>query len=664
VLAVLASVVILLVARALPDVGLGLWLRLNVATLVALFPGWALARAVHLNGVASALIWSLALIGAALAFVFAVHTSLTPALWILLAVFLLAFPLALRKVRPQSQRLRLAHLAIGLIGLVLGVGIWFVAGVPWGDQLFHMGRVEKLITLGGLSLHRVDEFRDGGLHPGYAFPLWHGFLAIVARLAGTHPAAVMLHEPSALLPLAALVAFEAGVAVFRLRRLAVSFVLASLVPIGFAAGRGGSLASLAEPGAAAKQLLVLSTVALFFRSLRVTRPAVLVTLAAANAALALIHPPYALFLLLVLAGFVGARLLVRTVEAKRAVLPAAVSVIAVGAVFLWLRPIARQSIAFRPSSAERARELARYGHELVVTSVHRFALSPELFARTGAFAVASLLLIPVAVLATPRRWTSLVLGAGLPLFALLLVKPLFPHFAALVSLSQARRAAGFVPLPYAFAGAAGILAALLGRWAIVIALGAGIFLQLTFPGDFSADFRTGAPGWPVWIAFVGAAILIPLARFAQRARLRLSRIAAIGATAAFLLPIVIHGFLHWTPVVASDSYALTPGLIAELNRDVPRGAVVFSDIETSYRISAYAPVYVVAAPPAHVADTKANAPKRRTRDVTAFYRSGNLAIPRRDHAQWIVIDRTRSHPHLHLQVAYADRRFILFKLRG
>ena len=43
-------------------------------------------------------------------------------------------------------------------------------------------------------LHRVDEFPDGGLHPGYAFPLWHGFLALVAKIAGVDPARVVLHE--------------------------------------------------------------------------------------------------------------------------------------------------------------------------------------------------------------------------------------------------------------------------------------------------------------------------------------------------------------------------------------------------------------------------------------------------------------------------------------
>jgi hypothetical protein len=343
-------------------------------------------------------------------------------------------------------------------------------------------------------------------------------------------------------------------------------------------------------------------------------------------------------------------------------LPLAVSTAAIGGAFLWLRPIARQSVAFRPTAAERARELARYGNELVVSNPHRFALSPELFARTGAFAVASLVLLPLAALATPRRWSSFVIGGSLPLFAVLLFKPLFPHFAALVSLSQARRAAGFVPLPYAFVGAMAILAGQLGWFAIALGLVGGIVLQRTFPGDFSAVFHADTPAWPVWIAFIGATSLILLVRVAPRVRLKLNGVIASGATIAFLIPIIVHGFSHWTPVSSSDPYHLSPGLISALDRRVPHGAVVFSDINTSYRISAYTPVYVVAAPPAHVADTRANAPQRRLRDVLAFYRSGNVAIPRRDQAQWIVIDRSRTHPRVRLPIVYADRRFVLFRI--
>ena len=43
---------------------------------------------------------------------------------------------------------------------------------------------------------RANEFPDGGLHPGYAFPLWHGFLALVAKVSGADPVDVVLHGPT------------------------------------------------------------------------------------------------------------------------------------------------------------------------------------------------------------------------------------------------------------------------------------------------------------------------------------------------------------------------------------------------------------------------------------------------------------------------------------
>ena len=73
----------------------------------------------------------------------------------------------------------------------------------------------------------------------------------------------------------------------------------------------------------------------------------------------------------------------------------------------------------------------------------------------------------------------------------------------------------------------------------------------------------------------------------------------------FVLPVAVHGFRQWTPFNRTDSHALSPQLLAEVQK-LPKGAVVIADPETSYRIAAAAPVYVVAAPIAHVANTKAN----------------------------------------------------------
>src|SRR4029077_2052954 len=115
-----------------------------------------------------------------------------------------------------------------------------VEGVVHGDALFHLGRMRKLLDFRSLSLRPVDECRDGGLHPGYAFPLWHGWLTLVARLGGVDPTAVVLHESSILAPLALVLAFEMGRQVFRSSWLAFGVMLAQVGMIALAPGGGGS----------------------------------------------------------------------------------------------------------------------------------------------------------------------------------------------------------------------------------------------------------------------------------------------------------------------------------------------------------------------------------------------------------------------------------------
>jgi hypothetical protein len=103
--------------------------------------------------------------------------------------------------------------------------------------------------------------------------------------------------------------------------------------------------------------------------------------------------------------------------------------------------------------------------------------------------------------------------------------------------------------------------------------------------------------------------------------------------------------------------------VSALHRDVPRGSVVFSDDSTAYRIAAAAPVYINAAPPGHVADTKPNRPVERRGDANRFLATGDLSIPRRYGAQFVVLDLARRAPKLELPRLYRDARFALYRLK-
>ncbi len=491
-----------------------LYLRLAGATLLLLAPGALLARSAS-----GALVASLALLFGAMVVVFATGSSITLALWLLIAAGVAALPSALRRGRPRPDRFWLAVLGVGvLVGLLL----WRVLPDPSGDALFHLARVRKLWALDDLSLNAVDEFVDGGLHPGYAFPLWHAFLALVAKVAGVDPTDVVVHEPAVLTPLAFLVVYEAGAAVFRSRWLGVATLAGTLGLTAFASGSGGALRLLSLPATAGgRSLLVPATIALVFTYLRHPSRGRLVLVAASGLVLAVVHPTYALFTLLVLGGYAVVRLLVAPGELRTLALGG--GALAVGAlVFLaWLFPTVQDTASFTPSSElvqSKQHGFERYPGQFIVSSDSRFHLNPEVITRAGPVPLAALCLVPLALFAVRRRWAALVLGGTLAVLGVLLLDHVFAPFADAVSLSQARRLAGFLPIGFALAGGAAVLARLLS-WALLpVALAAGILLEWAWPGDFGYRLKEGGPTLPVWIAAGGALLAVVLAvRAAQAA---------------------------------------------------------------------------------------------------------------------------------------------------
>jgi hypothetical protein len=647
-------------ARLLSEHGFGLWLRLAAATLVLLLPGRLVARALGRNGPAEAFAWSVTLVAAALALTFAVHASLDLTLALVLAAGAVALPFTWRRRREPVSR---ASGLIALAGVGLGAALWGIEGLVKGDALFHLGRIRKLDDFGALSLRAVDEFKDGGLHPGYAFPLWHGWLALVAKLAGIDPTSVVLHESSVLAPLALVLAFEMGRQVFGSLWLALAVLLAQVGMIALAPGGGGAYTSLELPGTVARQLLVPAVIALFFRFVRAPTWPVALTLAAAGMDLAFVHPTYALFVCVPLLGFGLVRAL-SGADARRS----AGGLVAFGApvllVFAWLSPLVSETVSHNPGASERVRALRTYANDLAIHSQTSYHLAPSVIARTGAIAVGALFLVPLAAFAARRGWSAFVLGGTVLVLALELWSPAFTHFSDLVSLSQSRRAAGFVPFAFALAGGAAVLARGLRLLVLPVALASGIVLQLEFPGDFGMRAQHTGPAFAAWVALWGGLGGIVMAVvLARRGQVRFERTDWLAglATLLFVLPVAVHGFAHWDRGPQRDANALTPGLVDFLRTRVPDRSIVFADLETSYRISAYAPVYVAVAPPTHVADTRANRPHQRRAAWLAFLHTGDLAIPRRFHAGWLVL-RQREHVGPGARLVYRDGRFRVYRL--
>ena len=665
----LLAVPALALARLAPETGWGLGLRLAAATACLLLPGFLIAAALRVPGFSAAFAWSFGALFVATAVMFLVHSSLTWALILLVAITAAAAVVVfLRPAGDPPGQVSglpvLVPLGVALAGVGFGIALWFLMGhLTGGDDLFHLARVRKLEDLGSLSLRTVDEFRDGGLHPGYAFPLWHCFLALVARLAGVDPTAVIQHEASVLVPVAFLVAWESGKEVFRSAWGGLAVLATSVGIFALAAGNGGSFTALALPATASRQLFVPGVIAVFFAFVAERSRAGLATIACATGALALIHPTYALFVLIPLIGFVAARALLARREVAEGLLGLAAVVVPAGLVALWLRPIARETASVNPSADEVHRALDHYKGQLDRFSDGSYRLAPEVLGRSGALAIAALLSVPLAVLAARRRWAAFVLGGFVLVLTLLLLPELFTRFADAVSISQARRAAGFVPFGFALAGGAAVLARLTWLVALPIGLGAGTALQLAYPGDFGYKLDQGGPAIVTWIALAGGAAALVVGIFLPQRLARLDRMDWLTAATAFLvvLPTALHGFTHWDEQPTTWK-RLTPGLIEALRTRVPERAVVFSDDDTSYKIAAFAPVYVASALPGHVADTKANRPYARRDDAKQFFRTGDLSIPRRYGATWLVIKTARSKLMPGLPKAYQDSRYVLYRL--
>jgi hypothetical protein len=449
---------------------------------------------------------------------------------------------------------------------------------------------------------------------------------------------------------------------------AVAVVCAAVAVTALAPASGGAYTALALPATASRQILLPAALALALGACvpgtQARGRALLASAAAAGLALAVVHPTYAIFLWLPFGGFLLVRSLVAWDEARRIAAALGALVLPAAAYLLWLLPVVRDTRSHAPGEGELERAFAQYGDQLDVFSDTSYRLAPEVFGRAGAVALAALALVPLAGLALRRRWAAYVLGGFLAVAAVMLVPALFVPFSDLVSISQSRRAAGFWPLAFAFAGGLAVLNALVRGLVLPAALAAGIALQLAYPGEFGYGIDEGGPALVTWLAAFGAIAALVGGLVFQKHKPALDKPTGAVALAAalFVLPVAVHAAFNWSPSDARRPNPLTPGLIDALREQVPERAVVYSDLETSYRIAAYAPVYVAAAPPGHVADTERNRPYARRAANIRFFRTGDLAIPRRAGADWLVVDESRFELRPSLPQAYGDSRYRLYRL--
>jgi hypothetical protein len=272
--------------------------------------------------------------------------------------------------------------------------------------------------------------------------------------------------------------------------------------------------------------------------------------------------------------------------------------------------------AFVPTGRQEELAVAASGGDLYMLG-QLLGLHPLATVVGGVGVAAGLAATLLGLTALRERWGAYVVGGTAAVFLVLVVPPFFTAAAELVSLPQARRLVLVAPLPFALAGACLVLARALPA-------------------------RVGSPA----VRTVAAAVVV----------------------AAPFLALGLAGVERDRP----DPRALPPGLVSVLREQVPPRAVVFADLETSYRVSAAAPLLVAALPPRYVGRTASNDAYGRRSDVIRFFwqegpsyldRAGLLA---RRGATWLLVDRRRRPPayvELLRPPVYDDGTYALYHLR-
>ncbi|HXV33412.1 MAG TPA: hypothetical protein VD769_05325 [Gaiellaceae bacterium] len=675
-LSVALPFVVLGLGWLLPETGAGAGVRLaGAAAIVLLVPGLLVQRAVGWPAeigiaVAGALAWSLVLFAAALALTLLVDGSLSLTLILVAGAALAAAVVALRRPGPSVERDDgLAALGVACASLPLAAGAWYVARVATGDAPFHVAAARKLEEFATLdSLESVGQFSEGALHPGYAFPLWHGVLAAIARLSGIDVTGVVVHLGPVLTPLAVVIAYGAGVALFRSWAGGVALASAYVGLVALIGERLGLLEGLSDPEAVARGVLVPGLLGLVFAYARDRSRATLATIGATALVLAVVHPNYAPYAAALVAGCLAARLVVvRRLEETESALAATLGVVALASIayIAWLWPTASDTVALTAGAAGRARDLANYPG-FFLGGPESLRVNPEVLARPNGLFLLALLAIPFAAFAARRLWSSLVLGGSLLILTTVLVPQVFTVVADLASIAQARRLVFFLPLSFALAGAA----VLIGRFRLPGVAGAfavGLVASLTLP---AGEARAG--GWPAWFALGGAAAGLALAAWRRPAGPDPSAWAAAVAV-ALVLPFAAVAAVDLEQE-EPDPLGLSPGLVAALRSETAPGDVVLARDETSYRVAAQAPVYIVAAPITHTTDTGAARARERLADTGLFFApesstATRLSVLDKYGVSWLVLDKSRSSASVIERVSeghervYEDGRFVLLRIQ-
>ncbi|HEY7259623.1 MAG TPA: hypothetical protein VH459_11165 [Gaiellales bacterium] len=552
-------------------------------------------------------------------------------------------------------------LAIAATGALVG----FALGTRWqwsfyGDEVFHAGRVRKLLALDGLSLDGVSTYLNGHAHAGYAFPLLHAVQAGAIDLVRADATDAYPNLSPAFAMLLPVVLFATG------RAIGGTAVGVSAMALGLFDAVQLSppdLGMLQWPGPFVFFLLMPIGVLAMVEAVRHDGDRWLeAAVAAVAACTAFVHPTYVVMLLAMVAG-----VWLLTRRGWRAV---AASGVASAGILAWIWWVALRGAHLKPPAS---------GQWRVATPVDYVFVGGHAIASTAADIVQGRIPFLLAALALPvllvwrdRRYALAATAMAGPVLVVGLPGPAAAGIAA-IGAGQTHRLPEAIPWVFTLATALALVAGgvrtrLAARWALPAALTAVALVgvsQVWRERDWS-----WLPMTPVALVVLGI-VVVYLARGWRAGAEALS--ASAGATLVMTLVVLAVPAAHQAGEL---SHALRHGVTAPPSATVPPGLtallrpvaadehlpVVLAAPSLAYRLVGFSDVYAVAVPEVRSRAEPKNDPAGRRAAVRRFLNPATAESIRRSIAalygvRYVIAQSPRARPSAVVQALAADGAF-------
>jgi hypothetical protein len=583
--------------------------------------------------------------------------------WLLLVI---AVGLILGRGKPVETEIQTVPLLLFCGGVALvSAYLWMGSWNNIGDAVEHIARIRKITELDPPARH-LDQLGilppDTGLHPGYAFPLWHAGGGVIVWLSSLEETFMFRFWPTVLIPFVAAAVYRAGRVMFGCWPAGVATCVGYLGLFAFPFG-AGFFAQISYPGYIAIFLfwpLVIERTFVFLRE-GGWEPAL--TAAAASFVVTAIHPSYTPFMILLIGAFVVTQTLVRRdrVDVRRSALALGAVTVPFLLFLIWLYPIAKSASATVTGGANHFYSLVDSHGDLV-------NMKPEWVTRGGAVAVAALLFVPLASAVTRTRAAAFIASATGVVILVLIVPYLFTPFADVESISQGRRFLFYLPFAFALTGGALVLARF-RYYAVAGALGLGILLYLIWPGEATYILRHPGPAWLAWFAAISGLVVFAVGA-SRRINVRYGNVWGLAIVVALVLPTAVTGAADMQRYKGAPQ-EFNEGMLNAVRTYVTSDDVILALPKVGYRLSDRVPVYIVASAGGHGGNTKVNDQGDRRKAANDFFDGSTTpaqaqAIVDRWDVQWVLVRKDFpqwSWPRAYLdrfQPVYEDKRYTLY----